>query len=47
MAAGERESPEFARDIKTALVLRSKVIALSEVIKARTDIKVDGKNALL
>jgi hypothetical protein len=47
MAAGERESPEFSRDIKTALELRGKVIALSQVIKSRTDIKVDGKNALL
>lgn len=47
MAAVERESPEYTRDIKTALELRSKVMALSEVIKGRTDIKVDGKNALL
>jgi hypothetical protein len=46
MERGEEESPENANDIKSAVELRSKLLALSNFLKAHPS-KVDAKNGVM
>ena len=47
LKAGEAEVPEIVKDITTSLELRRRVLELTKYIQSRTDVKVDGKTAIL